>query len=446
MSAPEDLAQPSTSANAGRWIRQSEAKADRVGAGPTNYPHPARLRLADLPAQGEVRGLTFAVLFSISCFLISGAAIAATASIAERYEHARQTLEQSRANEAATQAERDRLNAEARALSERLVANAARVQALEGQLGQSQKDLARLSDEAAALQIELARGRDRVARLLAVLQRLDNDEPPALALRPDDSLAAARGAMLVGNMLPPVYGEAHALALKLRVLGQTRAAIETKRIQARAEAAALTAARASLAALQVRRAQEAAKADLRLGELHAVTEDIAHHAGDLKALIDRIAEVRLRGAPEEGMVVVTAENARNEPLIRGSLRKPVVGVMSLGDPAGPGITPGNAAQGLWFEGAGGAQAVAPIDGEVVFAGAYQKFGQVLILEIAGGYHLVLAGMGRIDVRIGDLMLAGEPVGVLPAGPSARLYMELRRGGQTVNPAPWMSVELRKARG
>ena len=104
-----------------------------------------------------------------------------------------------------------------------------------------------------------------MARLLAVLQRLDNDEPPALALRPDDSLAAARGAMLVGNMLPPVYGEAHALALKLRALGETRAAIERKRIQARVEASALTAARASLAALQVKRAQEAAKADVRLG-------------------------------------------------------------------------------------------------------------------------------------------------------------------------------------
>src|SRR6202008_2458914 len=263
MSAPEDLAQPSTSAKAGRSIRQSEAKADRVGGGPTNYPHPARLRLADLPAQGEVvRGLTFAVLFSICCLLISGAAKAATASIAERYEHARKTLEQSRANEAATQAERDRLNSEARALSEGLVANAARVPALEGQPGQSQKAVARLSDEPPAIQRGLARGRDRVPRLLAVLQRLDNDEPPALALRPDDSLAAARGAMLVGNMLPPVYGEAHALALKLRGLGQTGAAIERKRIQARAEAAALTAARASLAALQVRRAQEAAKADL----------------------------------------------------------------------------------------------------------------------------------------------------------------------------------------
>jgi len=70
----------------------------------------------------------------------------------------------------------------------------------------------------------------------------------------------------------------------------------------------------------------------------------------------------------------------------------------------------------------------------------------LILEILGGYHLTLAGLGRIDVHIGDLVLAGEPVGVLPNGNAARLYMELRRNGQTVDLAPWMSAELRKANG
>src|SRR5262249_7762735 len=106
-------------------------------------------------------------------------------------------------------------------------------------------------------------------------------------------------------------------------------------------------------------------------------------------------------------------------------------------------TPG---QGVWFEGKGGAQVVAPADSEVVFAGPYQKFGNVLILEMAQGYHLLLARMGRIDVRIGDNMLAGEPVGTVARGRGARLYMELRRGGEALNVAAWMSAELRRGRG
>jgi septal ring factor EnvC (AmiA/AmiB activator) len=94
---------------------------------------------------------------------------------------------------------------------------------------------------------------------------------------------------------------------------------------------------------------------------------------------------------------------------------------------------------------GGAQAVAPGDSEVIFAGLYQKFGHVLLLEISGGYHLLLAGLDRIDAKSGDLVLAGEPVGVLPAGTNARLYLELRRNGVRIDPAPWMSAALRKAR-
>jgi septal ring factor EnvC (AmiA/AmiB activator) len=73
-------------------------------------------------------------------------------------------------------------------------------------------------------------------------------------------------------------------------------------------------------------------------------------------------------------------------------------------------------------------------------------GQVLILELAGGYHLALAGLGRIDVHIGDVLLAGEPVGTLPEGKTAPLYMELRRNGKVVDLAPWVSADIGKAKG
>ena len=61
---------------------------------------------------------------------------------------------------------------------------------------------------------------DRVAvtRLLAVLERLQHDMPPALAMHPDDALAAARGSMLIGASLPPVYAQARAVALRIEAL------------------------------------------------------------------------------------------------------------------------------------------------------------------------------------------------------------------------------------
>ena len=395
-----------------------------------------------------------ALLFALPALLCSSAFAAsipppsvAGRTLAERYQQAQQALANQRNNEEKTRADRDRLAAEAKSLQDRLIANAAKVQELEAAYGGTASDLARLNQSIKSIEADLNRDRDRVAHLLAVLQRLQTDQPPALALRPDDSLAAVRGTLQMGAMLPPVYQEATYLAKQLKTLSDNKLAVVTKAAQARTQAEALRAARTSLDRLLEQKNADQLKTEAKLSELHDVTEEIGRETTDLKALIDRIANLRGNGNTAEGMTVVTPKAAKTAPLALGSLRLPVIGKVTPGDPAGPGRTPGiNGPLGLWFETSGKAEAVAPADSEVVFAGSYQKFGQVLILEIAGGYHLTLAGLGRIDVHIGDLVLAGEPVGVLPEGRAARLYLELRRNGQAVDPAPWMSAELRKAKG
>jgi septal ring factor EnvC (AmiA/AmiB activator) len=394
-----------------------------------------------------------AALILFSALLIASSLNAQTrnsakgGSLAERYARAQASLLEQRTKENETRADRDRLAAETQALQERLIANAAKVQELEAAYETSSAELSRLNETMETLQSDLARDRDRVAHLLAVLQRLQAEQPPALAVRPGDSLAAARGTMQMGAMLPPVYREATELATKLKTLAQTKVALARKGDEARVQAASLTAARASLDELLQQKSAEEADAVAKLTEIRGLTEEVSRQASDLKGLIDRVAALRAAGGASEGMKLVAPQKGTGGTLTRGSLLRPVIGTVAPGDPAGPGRTPGaNGPLGLWFETAGRAEAVAPGDGEIVFAGNYQKFGQVLILEIAGGYHLTLAGLGRIDVHIGDSVLAGEPVGVLPAGKAARLYMELRRNGQAVDPAPWLSAELRKAKG
>jgi septal ring factor EnvC (AmiA/AmiB activator) len=382
----------------------------------------------------------------LAALVILGAAAAPDqgGTLAERYERARITLERERANETQIRETRDRLAGEAQSLQERLISNAERVQELEIAYRATADELAILAERETELSVQFDKGRAAVGDLLAVIQRLDADEPPALVLRADDSLAAARGAMMLGVMLPPVYEQAATLGRQLRALNETRSALETKNRQAREEEQALIAAREELGTLLAERRRQASIAQTRLVEITAITEEAARQTDDLKSLLDRIALLRSQNGPGGGMTVVTAEGGAGA-LRRGSLVRPVIGRAVSGDPAGPGRTPGvSGPQGLWFQANGQAQAVAPADSEVVFAGAYQNFGQVLILEIAGGYHLLLAGFGRIDVQIGDLVLAGEPVGVLPAGEAVQLYLELRRNSQTMDPAPWMSAELREA--
>ena len=53
-----------------------------------------------------------------------------------------------------------------------------------------------------------------------------------------------------------------------------------------------------------------------------------------------------------------------------------------------------------------------------FAGPFRSYGQLLIINAGGGYYLLLAGMERINVSLGQFVLAGEPVAVMGDGSKA----------------------------
>ena len=76
---------------------------------------------------------------------------------------------------------------------------------------------------------------------------------------------------------------------------------------------------------------------------------------------------------------------------------------------------GGTEKGLSIATRAGAQVTAPCDGWVVYAGPFRNYGQVLILNAGGGYHVVLAGMDRISVNVGQFVLTGEPVAVMGGG-------------------------------
>jgi septal ring factor EnvC (AmiA/AmiB activator) len=89
----------------------------------------------------------------------------------------------------------------------------------------------------------------------------------------------------------------------------------------------------------------------------------------------------------------------------------------------------------------GAQVVAPASGEVAYAGLFRSYGQVLILNVDGGYAVVLTGLDTINARVGERVRAGQPVGEMSANVTAapELYVEVRRNGQPVDPGRWLTA-------
>ncbi|MBB4266620.1 murein hydrolase activator EnvC family protein [Roseospira visakhapatnamensis] len=128
---------------------------------------------------------------------------------------------------------------------------------------------------------------------------------------------------------------------------------------------------------------------------------------------------------------------------RGGMPMPVRGrlVTRFGDADDLGA----ASQGVTVRSRAGAQVVAPYDGMVAFAGPFRGYGLLLIIEHTDGYHSLLAGMNRIDSRVGQTVRAGEPVGVMGGGDPV-LYIELRRKGRPINPLPWMAAGTDTGKG
>ncbi len=358
----------------------------------------------------------------------------------EQYRALRQKAEEQKPAVESAKSKSEALKAEAENLRNRLIQTAARVQHLEAEKARLDGEIAKLSAREKKLAESFSHDRVKVARLLAILERLQHDMPPVIAYRADDALAAAHGAMLLGASLPRVYGAAAALARRLDALRKTRAELVRRREDGVKTARALAFARRDLDQLLAMKEQAAARASADYGKMQSALDRIATQAANLGQLLARVAALR-QGPAKRNIVVVSPSGGENAgSLRRGALARPVVGAIETG------ALGGGRAPGVSFLTSPGAQVVAPADGRVLFAGAYHKTGQVLILEMSDGYDLVLAGLGRIDVRSGDQLLAGEPVGNMPRESGGKLYFELRHNGKGESPAPWLKVDLRKAKG
>ena len=100
-------------------------------------------------------------------------------------------------------------------------------------------------------------------------------------------------------------------------------------------------------------------------------------------------------------------------------------------------------------------ASSPSDGWIVYAGGFRSYGQLLIINAGGGYHILLAGLSQIDAQLGQFVLAGEPVGVMSAAAKSSthtqdnapvLYIEFRKDQRPVDPDPWWLDGSRKVQG
>lgn len=80
-------------------------------------------------------------------------------------------------------------------------------------------------------------------------------------------------------------------------------------------------------------------------------------------------------------------------------------------------------------------------GRVRFAGPFRGYGNTVIVDHGDDYFTVSAHLARIDVELGDPVAAGEVVGAVGESGSLsgpKLYFEVRRGGEALDPGAWLA--------
>jgi septal ring factor EnvC (AmiA/AmiB activator) len=243
----------------------------------------------------------------------------------------------------------------------------------------------------------------------------------------------------MGEIMPELERETARLGERLDALRRVRSAQEAARAEATDALAGLQALRAEVARAVRRR--DAVEAPRRIAALALEAEERARDLDDL-------AEV-LRGA--EAPASADAEPFETR---RGALMRPVAGQITGG--VGSVDPWGRTGSGVTFTAPAYAQVIAPTDATVRFVDRLIDYGRVVVLEPEPGWLLVLAGLAETTHAPGEPVLAGEPLGtlggalptseefLLEAGAEAgqitqeQLYVELRRQGEPIDPAPWFA--------
>ena len=387
-----------------------------------------------------------------------------------------QELEAARAAQKASADAQAKLKAEISAigqdrskLNEQLIDVAGKVRAAETGIGDVEARLRSLDAREQAIRSSLDSRRTEIVEVLAALQRAGRRTPPALLVRPEDALQSLRTAMLLGSVVPDLRTRATGLASDLSELIALRKTIATERDRLAGDRDNLKVDQTRLAALvdERQRQQGAIEKDMEAEAARAIA--LARQADSLQGLIAKM-EQDVKAAAKAALAASQSGRSnsalfknpnRTSPAIafasaKGLFRFPVNGakIRDFGGSDGAG----GIEKGISLATRPGAQVTTPCDGWVVYAGPFRSYGQLLILNAGGGYHVLIAGMERISVNIGQFVLTGEPVAIMGSTSQVAsilatnasqpvLYVEFRKDGTPIDPGPWWAAsEGEKVRG
>ncbi|WP_380054954.1 murein hydrolase activator EnvC family protein [Falsihalocynthiibacter sp. SS001] len=330
---------------------------------------------------------------------------------------------------------------EAKGASDRVAALTGAVKAFEEGLEAMREGLRRATIREQAIALEFDARREEVAQLLGVLQSMESSPSPLLLLHPAGPLGTARSGMILSEVTPSLQARAEELRKQLEEVALLRSLQEN---------AVLSLQQGLFGAQDARTELSLAISD-RTDLPRRFVEDPDRLQSLLKG--SETLEAFATGLVQENEA--SPVSIKDFEATKGTLDLPVLGriLRKFNEADASGIR----RPGLLIAASPLSVVTTPAAATIRYRGPLLDYGNVIILEPQAGYLLVIAGLSEVYGEAGEVLLAGDPVGLMGGrAPEAQeflqkgqngsstsrsetLYIELRQGTSPVDPAPWFAV-------
>jgi len=335
-------------------------------------------------------------------------------------------------------------------LKKRLIKTASEVKNFELEGLSLKSKLSKLDIEESTLREKIYGDRQALMSLIAALQRIENNPPPPLAIRPNEAVEAARAEKLMTTLSGELKSRAEELSNRLKTSQSLRNEIQDKQKSLSANETSLAKRHSKIASLVTEKSKLEKSISKEKEEATRQVAKLASEAKTLRELIESFEAASVDVAPR-------VKPKSSQPRSKTSLSlKPVKlpkGVAKFSKAKGKLQSPvsagriirnyGGSEKGITVKSQAQTQVVAPYSGRIEFAGAFKNYDNVVIINVGNGYFILLTGLDESYVESGENINMGEPVGLLPfkENGSANLYIEFRKNGATIDPKPWLGAAL-----
>jgi len=377
---------------------------------------------------------------------------------------------------------------EIQSLRYRLIETANTIQDSEREIARIETELVRLSAEEMDAEADLRAEQATLSEVLAALQAFELSQPPALLVSPDDANEAARAALLLSEAAPALAEKASRLRETVERLSAARDALARERQNYVDTANALAARRQVLTETLSEAERKRDVAERLATAAQKETAQLAARATSLKGVVDRLqrfsysitprikpprksppSEMAAGAGAGAGIAIIpkpkpdeapTLAAAPDRPTItrqtrtapykparsfakaKGALRPPVVG--DLVSRFGEADAEGARFDGIRIAVRDQAIVTAPYEARVVFAQRWGPTGNMIVLDVGDGYHILLMGLGNFLIDAGQSVNAGQPIAQMTEN-ARTLDLQIRKDGEPVDPGAWFDTKQKVAR-